>query len=132
MAGGGQARLRTTADPRTVRLENQNMNWLKSLLVGKAPQPDSAWPFEDAKNVAVFTTAGVIERKELIIHASHDEDDGAWQFHSAGSASMDDARVVSLEEITRIEPAILQLADLPRGWTADRVQPGAPWQRKKT
>jgi hypothetical protein len=31
--------------------------------------------------------------------------------------------------MTRIDPGILKLADLPLGWVAERAGPGEPWQR---
>jgi hypothetical protein len=97
-------------------------------------QPPADWPFEDPRNVAVFTTADVIDRSLPIVHVSHDEDDGAWQFHSANGAPDDRAehRLVALEEIVTHDPTIADLADLPLGWRATRGGLGAAWVREKS
>lgn len=94
---------------------------------------NSPWPFADSRRVAVFTTADVLDRSLPIVHVTHDEDDGAWQFHSANGAPDDvtEARVVALEEIVRMDPTIAELADLPCGWRAFRSAPGAPWERER-
>ena len=42
---------------------------------------------------------------------------------------MEDAAVVALEEMVKHDPGVLEVADLPPGWCAQRDFPGAPWQR---
>jgi hypothetical protein len=94
--------------------------------------PPADWPFEDPRNVAVFTTADVIDRSLPVVYVTHDEDDGAWQFHSANGAPDDRAehRLVALEEIVTQDRTIAELADLPCGWRALRSTAGAPWRRE--
>jgi hypothetical protein len=88
------------------------------------------WPFEDAKNVAVFTTQQVLRLGQPILHVSHDEGDGAWQFHTgAEQLSSKDAMIVALSEIVEHDKSIAELADLPCGWFADRDAVGSPWRR---
>jgi hypothetical protein len=88
------------------------------------------WPFADPKNVAVFTTTHVLRRGQPILYVSHDEEDGAWQFHTgAEQLSADDAMIVSLEEMVEHDPTILELADLPCGWYAERDSVGSSWRR---
>lgn len=96
-------------------------------------QPPAHWPFEDPRNVAVFTTADVIDRSLPIVHVTHDDDDGAWQFHSANGFPDDikGYRLVALEEIVTQDPTIAELADLPCGWRATRSGPGAAWRRER-
>jgi hypothetical protein len=89
------------------------------------------WPFDDPKNVAVITLNSIVKGGRPILHVTHDADDGTWQFLDGTTVSEDNASVVSLEEITRIDPSIMELADLPVGWYADRSAPSEPWQRGK-
>lgn len=91
---------------------------------------DGGWPFDDPKNVAVFTDKSVIDGTAWVADVYHDEDDGAWQFHpKGGTANEENARIVGLETMACLHPSILGLADLPLGWRAWREHPTAPWQR---
>ena len=87
------------------------------------------WPFDDSRNVAVFTTGAVYRRGEPILYVSHDEDDGAWQFHNGGQVSTADMMIVALEEVFVHDPSIGELFDLPYGWCAIRRAVGQPWAR---
>jgi len=90
------------------------------------------WPFADPENVAVFTTIQVMRLGQPILYASHDDEDGAWQFHTGvAGASEGDAMVVSLSEVVEHDPTIRQLADLPCGWLAERDDIGSPWRRSQ-
>ena len=87
------------------------------------------WPFEDPRNVAVFTTVQVVRDRKPILWATRDEDDGAYQFHTGGPVSEADAVLVGLGNITSIDPSLFELADLPPGWIAWRTAVGEPWHR---
>jgi hypothetical protein len=87
------------------------------------------WPFAEPENLAVFTLKRVIRGESPILLVSHDEDDGGWQFLDGAEAAVEDAAIVSLREMTRIDPSLLGLADLPVGWSARRSSPAAPWRR---
>ena len=88
------------------------------------------WPFTDPKNVAVFTTTQVVQLGQPILYVAHDEDDGAWQFHTGGQQiSEDDAMIVALHEIVEHDSTVCELADLPWGWFAEREHVGGPWRR---
>ena len=89
----------------------------------------SEWPFEDSPNVAVFTTRAVVKGGQPILHVAHDDDDGAWQFHTGGDARMEDAMLVALGEIFKLDPSIGELADLDYGWIATRRTAASPWIR---
>src|SRR5262245_46280006 len=90
------------------------------------------WPFQDPPNVAVFTGKEIAEGRTWIYYVSHDEDDGAWQFHGVDGPPRDekDARVVSLRKIVELDPTIKSLADLPLGWCAWRDGQSREWQRQ--
>jgi len=89
------------------------------------------WPFEDPPNVAVIAVRTILDSSSWIAHVSHDADDGGWQFHTnePGPPRAEDAVVVGLGEIVRLDQSIAELADLPLGWRAWRESEHAPWQR---
>ena len=86
------------------------------------------WPFADPRNVAVITLKAIVKGGKPILLVTRDTDDGAWQFLDGGTVSEENAPIVSLEEITRIDPSVMALADLPLGWYADRSAANEPWQ----
>lgn len=72
----------------------------------------------------------ILDRGDWVHYVTHDQDDGAWQFHPLrGPASAREAAVVSLERMLNLEPRIEELADLPLGWHAWRDDKHAPWTR---
>jgi hypothetical protein len=89
------------------------------------------WPFSDAPNVAVIANTLIINRREWIAYVSHDEDDGAWQFHTAdrNPPQESDVALVSLRNIVELDPTVSELADLPLGWHAWRDSPTAEWRQ---
>lgn len=91
---------------------------------------DKKWPFEDAKNVMVMTTKNVIKNNTTIVYVSHDEEDGMWQFHDGSDVDMEDAMLVSLEEIVTLDSALMELYDLPVGWIAWRDSKDSVWNRQ--
>jgi hypothetical protein len=90
-----------------------------------------AWPFANPKNEAVITLKWIVHDGKPILSVFHDADDNGWQFLDGSDVTENDASIVSLEEITHIDPSVLELADLPPGWYATRAAPNAKWQRGK-
>ena len=88
------------------------------------------WPFEDPENTAVFSTVGVIIRREPVCRVCHD-DDGAWQFLAGGPVTMADAMIVLLRNVVSRDRSLLELADLPLGWVATRENAQSPWRRSQ-
>lgn len=89
----------------------------------------SHWPFPDPKNTAVFSTESVMSGDRTILYASHDSDDGAWQFHSGEKVGNSVPKIVALHQIVQLDNSVNALADLPMGWIATRKTPESPWQR---
>ncbi|AJZ89762.1 hypothetical protein RI049_10725 [Cedecea neteri] len=89
----------------------------------------SQWKFSDLPNTAVIVNRKIVYEKEWIAYVSHDNDDGAWQFHTnqPGVAFEKDAILVSLKAIVCLDPTITLLADLPLGWHAWRHSKNEPW-----
>jgi hypothetical protein len=90
------------------------------------------WLFADPPNVAVFTSQSVVTGADWIRYVSHDEDDGAWQFHpSKPSSQAEEPTLVALRSIVQLDPTVQELHDLPIGWQAWRPSQGEKWQRGK-
>jgi hypothetical protein len=100
--------------------------------VVKSHNPKAEWVFADPKNVAVFTTAQAMRLRQPVLRVTHDDDDGAWQFHTGVQpVSTADMMIVALEEMVEHDPTISELADLPCGWFAERDNLGSPWRRSQ-
>jgi hypothetical protein len=89
------------------------------------------WPFDQPPNCVAITTTHVLKEGCDITHVYHDEDDHGWQFHYAGEKLDSDVMVVAMKTITRLDPTVMEVADLPLGWLAVRERRGTPWQRRK-
>ena len=88
------------------------------------------WPLTDACNTAVFTTRDIIKEDKPILLVTHDQDDGAWQFHTAKTVPVSDAKIAALDEIVYHDPSVVELADLPLGWSAIRDSITTRWKRQ--
>ncbi len=86
------------------------------------------WPFDDPENLAVITLKRILAKDCAILFVTHDED-GYWQFLDDLNVSEEDAAVVSLKYVTMLDPSIIELANLPRGWRASRRSPEGLWIR---
>jgi hypothetical protein len=87
--------------------------------------------FDEPKNVASFTMRQIIFEKHPILLVSHDAEDGDWQFLTGQSWYTDDALIVGLHEIVDLDPSVMELADLPLGWIAERKTKDSSWIRSK-
>jgi hypothetical protein len=90
---------------------------------------DSDWPFDQAPNVAAITVRAVLEGAP-ILHVSHDKDDHGWQFLDGREVDVEEARVVGMGEVLKLDPSLIEIADLPPGWIAWRESPSGPWNRQ--
>lgn len=88
------------------------------------------WPLDQPRNCAAITMRQVLDGSEPILLVSHDADDHGWQFIGTTDACVADGRVVCLEEMVRLDPTVLDVADLPAGWQALREGVGMPWVRR--
>ena len=92
----------------------------------------NSWPFSDPENVATFTVKQVVCGKEPILLVCHDAEDGGWQFLTGETVQVADAMLVGLKEIVKMDPSVVELADLPEGWSATREFVDGPWKRAKS
>lgn len=82
--------------------------------------------FYENRNLGVYTTKQVFEG-EPILYVYHNED-GDWQFHCSDNPKIEDARLVCLEEITKIDPSVNNIYHLQYGWSAWRKSPEQDWE----
>lgn len=84
--------------------------------------------FADDLNTAVITTKYVLAGHSPILFVSH-FDDGYWQFSGPENDLPDeDYRVVSLDEIIKIDSSVLEIADLPYEKDAYREDTNSSWK----
>lgn len=93
-----------------------------------ADRIDGSWPFQLPRNTAAVCCTHVLERTAPILVVSHDVEDGGWQFLCNSVHSIADGRVAGLGEIVGLDDSMLELADLPEGWTATKSERG--WRRQ--
>lgn len=90
------------------------------------------WPFSEPPNTAVFVDKNILNGSDWIHYVTHDDYDGAWQFHGyQGAMKEENAAVVGLSTIVELDGSTKLLADLPLGWQAWRAAPRASWERSK-
>ena len=85
--------------------------------------------FKESGNTAVFTTKFVLFDHKEIKWVYHDEEDGTWQFFSDDQFENFEevAKIVSLDEIVKIDNSLLQLSDMDVGYSAHRNSKQYPW-----
>lgn len=114
------------------------------------PDRDGRWPWDDScdeelsycrklldrdphfafyapANLRTFCSKGIFESNKPILDAIH-QDDGEWQFLSDEPCTPENMMLVCLEEITKQDPTINELFDLPYGTRASRKQVGGDWE----
>jgi len=109
------------------RDEGFNPDWkFKQPLLDRNPD----FKFREERNVAVFTTRQVLEGLP-ILRVFHDSN-GDWEFLCGTTTDISDMRVVSLEEITKIDSSVNELHELNYGWSAWRESVSDEWQREES
>jgi len=83
------------------------------------------------RNIAVITTKFVLDNESPILYVFHHEDDGMWQFSGNEELIGDnDYKVVSFQEMIKIDSSILDVVDLPPDYVASRESTASPWTIK--
>ena len=99
----------------------------------RARQPilnDSAsWPFHEGRNRQCFTTRRVLDGLPILL-VTHDQD-GDWQFLCGTTNDTKDCANVSLAGILGRDGTLVEVADLPAGWSAERPKIGGTWVRSE-
>ena len=92
----------------------------------------TAWPFDQAPNVAAITTRQVLEDNLPILTVIHYSDDHSWAFLCGTTSADKDGRVIAISEALEIDPTLKEIADLEPGWIACRKAVGTSWSREKS
>lgn len=87
---------------------------------------NSDFKFYEEKNIGVYTTRQALEG-DPILYVYHNPN-GDWQFHTSLEPDLADARMVCLEEITKLDPTINEIFYLRYGYWASRKSIGDDWQ----
>jgi hypothetical protein len=86
------------------------------------------WPFPDSPETISFSTKQVMTGTDPILLVTHDEPEGSWQF-IGGPWEKGDLVTVCLRHAMELDQTVAELADLPRGWGAERAGAKEPWRR---
>ena len=88
------------------------------------------FPFSESPESEVITCDRILTGEAWVHYITRD-DDGAWQFHpNDRMTTVEDVRVITLEEMLVVDPSVGQVADMPRGWHAFRGTPGGSWTQE--
>jgi hypothetical protein len=89
------------------------------------------WKFSDSPHAQAFLSETVDKGIEQVTYVSHDAEDGAWQFLGDSMSDGGGPVLSCLHHPIDQDASLIELADLPLGWYAERAKVGEPWIRKK-
>ena len=93
---------------------------------------NSEYKFHDPENTACFVCDHVFNRQKPILHVSHDQEDGYWQFLCGQTKHEEaNAKIISLKSATQIDSSINDLFEMPLGFGADRKSIKDKWKLYK-
>lgn len=99
-----------------------NANWkFKQPLLDR----NTDFRFYEERNLGVYTTRQAFEG-DPILYVYHNEN-GDWQFHTSLEPKLEEAKLVCLEEITKLDPTINEVYHLQYGWRAWRDRAADHW-----
>ena len=89
------------------------------------------WPFQDPQSLATISLKRIVQEGVPILHVSHDAD-GDWQFlDGSDDLRTEDACVVGLADVVKLDETVCELVDLLPGWVAWRETASSPWRRAR-
>ena len=86
--------------------------------------------FKEQGNTMVITTKDIISGLKPILLVSHDFEDGMWEFLDSKELDENEACIVSLDEILKLDGSLSVLHDLPLGWIAYRNSINNSWEKE--
>lgn len=96
---------------------------------GKDTERFPNWKFADKPHTKAFISKAIKDGEEWITYVTHDLSDGAWQILGKTGVDSGGPELSCLHRMVEQDPTLAELADLPRGWSAERDAPGTPWER---
>ncbi|MEC7755367.1 MAG: DUF4262 domain-containing protein [Bacteroidota bacterium] len=82
--------------------------------------------FLEERNLGVYTTSDVLEG--ALIRFVYHNADGDWQFHSGNKPNLEQARLVCLNELVKLDPSLNEIYYLNYGEWAERSTAGSEWK----
>jgi hypothetical protein len=82
--------------------------------------------FKDSLKIVVFTSKYVISQNSPIVYVAHHED-GTWEFWGDQIIDESEIMLVTLEQIIEKDKSVLELADLPIEFSAQRKTKDSGW-----
>ena len=89
------------------------------------------WKFPGSPHTSAYLSETVNDGTEEVNYVSHDSDDRSWQFLGDSMSDGGGPVLVCLHHPIDKDPSLIELADLPVGWCAEREAPGQPWIRRE-
>ncbi len=87
-----------------------------------------SFKFTEPENTACFTCDHVLSGQKPILYASHDSEDGSWQFMCGQSDHAEaNAKIISLKQVTEIDESVNDLFEMPPGVGAERETVTSEW-----
>ena len=87
----------------------------------------SIYPFHWQKNIMAITSTHITEHNKPILLVSHYLEDHSWAFLSGQPITTEEMQLVTVEQIIKIDPAVLKAATLQPGWSAKRNSISDTW-----
>lgn len=89
------------------------------------------WKFSDPPHTGVYLSETVHKGTEPVTFVSHDTEDGTWQFLGDSMTDGGGPVISCFHHPIDCDSSLVELADLPAGWYAERARVGEPWVRRK-
>ena len=99
-------------------------------LFKKNKDKSTGFQFKEAPDTACFSCQHVVTSGQPILSVMHDHD-GSWQFLCGQDHREADAKIISLKQVTEIDPSINELYEMPAGVGADRATKESEWKPYK-
>ena len=77
-------------------------------------------------NIANITSRYVLKELSVIVRVFHNSD-GMWEFYGNDFLKDDDFKIISLDEILKIDKSIYSILSLPEGYYAIRANNESRW-----
>ena len=87
------------------------------------------YKFKEPENTACIVCDHVMSKELPILYASHDSEDGCWQFLCGQDNHAEvNIKVISLKQATEIDETINDLFEMPLGIGAERETITSKWE----
>ena len=97
--------------------------------IGKDEERFPGWKFPDKPHTKALISKAIQDESEWITYVTHDLSDGAWQILGETGIETGGPELACLHHMVERDPTLEELADLSKGWYAERTVPGEPWER---